>query len=152
MKTLALALAACMLAGCLIGCGSEKKEESSEASAQESSQASQPASSEAAEPVNAVAKEGYPIVAENESLSVVTNWFTGATKGSDSDIHNEIAELTNVSIDWELIDGTSWQEKKSLVLSRSELPDVLLGVNLSDAEYLNMADAGQLVAIDEYLE
>lgn len=152
MKTLALALAACMLAGCLTGCGSEKKEESSEVPAKESSQASQPASAEAAEPVNAVAKEGYPIVAEKESLSVVTNWFAGATKGSDSDIHNEIAELTNVSIDWELIESTSWEEKKSLVISRSELPDVLLGVNLSDAEYLNMADAGQLVAIDEYLE
>lgn len=149
MRALALILATCMLSGCLTGCGSEKKEESSEASRQESSQDSQPASSES---VNAVAKEGYPIVAENESLSVVTHRYSGATKGSDSDIHNEIAELTNVSIDWELIEGAAWGEKKALVLSRSELPDVLLGSDLSDAEYLNMVAAGQLVAIDEYLE
>ena len=37
MKALAFALAACMLAGCLTGGGSEKEEESSEAPAQESS-------------------------------------------------------------------------------------------------------------------
>ena len=147
MKVVALALASCMIAGC-----SNQAKESNTSESQTNNQVSEVGSSETEVTGNPVAKTGYPIVAKNETLTVVTNQFDGATKGSDSDIHNEIAELTNVTIDWELYDKTAWGEKAALVLSRSELPDILLGTNMNDADYLNMVDAGQLVAIDEYLE
>lgn len=150
MNKLALGLAATMLVSSLAGCGNNNvngesvvvnKEESSSATVSETVNE------------NTVKKEGYPIVDETMTLSVMHAYAEPAVTDPDLiDIHNEIKELTNVEIDWELIYQGSWADKKGLVLARKELPDIIMRPDLSDAEYLNMINAGQLIAIDEYLE
>lgn len=148
-RILSLLLVCAMAIGMLSGCG-EKEAVSEEPAATEE------AVEDATEEVetSAVKKEGYPITDEKMSLSVLAANTEIITDPAECDIHNEIAEVTNVDIEWELVDMASWPEKKGLVLARTELPDVILAhlSGLTDAEYLNMVNAGQLVAIDEYLD
>lgn len=88
------------------------------------------------------------------NLSVLSGNVEVVTKAEDCDIYNEIAEVTNVNIDWEIIPNGTWADKKGLILARTELPDVIISPKkgITDDEYLNMVSAGQLVAIDEYFD
>ena len=154
-KIMALGLIACMLTSLLGGCGKDaasKKTAESTVSSKEAGSTEEVGSSK--EAGSTVKKEGYPITDEKMTLSVLSGNVVSVTDPSECDIHNEIAELTNVDIEWELVQQGTFEEKKGLILARQELPDVImLYLNgITDAEYLNMVDAGQLVAIDEYLD
>lgn len=153
-KVMALLLVSVMLTSCMIGCSNKEEEVSKESEKSSESMSSAVVSEEASqEPANAVKKEGYPIVEETGTLSVFNAWADDFNVNPDEvDIHNEIKELTNVEIEWELAEVATWAEKRMLLLAREEMPDVLLGMDYNDAEYLNMIDAGQVIAIDEYLE
>lgn len=152
IKILALGMATIMTVSCLTGCGSQKESKESSNVPQQSSTVTQ-SSAANVEESNKVSKTEYPIVEEKMALSVLHAYAEPAVTDPDQiDIHNEIEELTNVDIEWELIYQGSWADKKGLVLARKELPDVIMRPDLSDAEYLNMIDAGQLIAIDEYLD
>ena len=152
-RTVAFALAACMLMGTLSGCGQTKNQpEDSKGQTQVESEVKSSSVSEEKE--TGVKKEGYPIVDETMNLSVLSGNVEVVTKAEDCDIYNEIAEVTNVNIDWEIIPNGTWADKKGLILARTELPDVMIvpKQGLADADYLNMVSAGQLVAIDEYFD
>lgn len=154
-KLLALGLAMSMLVATLIGCGSEPAKESttSTGTAKESQETSTSVESEDSSVVNGVNKTGYPIVDEAQTLSVVGITRIEGLDPNEVDIHNEIKELTNVNIDWEVMMNAELVsgEKLPLILSRKELPDIILG-GITDPDYLAMIDAGQCVAIDEYME
>lgn len=147
-KTVTLALAASMLMTSMTGCGETKTDDQKETVV--SSQTTQ--NGTVAE--SGVKKTGYPITDEKKSLSVLAGAIDVVTKAEECDIYKEIAEVTNVDIDWELIPNGTWAEKKGLILARTELPDIIIPAKwgFADDEYLNMVAAGQLVAIDEYLE
>lgn len=148
-NVIALTLASCMA---LSACGSEpavKESNTSETSNVEASTESQVVEETT---VNGVNKTGYPIVDEAMSLSVLCGMTEDVTSADQCDIYNEIAELTNVDVDWELMTFNVWTEKKGVVFARKELPDILHKVDLTDTEYLELVDVGKLVAIDEYFE
>lgn len=145
-RAITLTLAACMLMSTLTGCGEKKDAEVKD---------NQPAVEDQQQAEDTgIKKSGYPISDEKQSLSVLAGKIDVVTKGEECDLYNEIAEVTNVDVDWEIIPNGTWEEKKGLILARTELPDVIIPAQcgIYDDEYLNMVAAGQLVAIDEYLD
>lgn len=152
-RTVTFVLATCMLMGTLSGCGENKDQpDDSKVQTQVESEAKSSSADEVKE--TGVKKEGYPIVDETMNLSVLAGNVDVVTKAEDCDIYNEIAEVTNVDIEWEIVPNGTWADKKGLILARTELPDIIIPQKwgISDDEYLNMVNAGQLVAIDEYLD
>ena len=151
-KKLVLGLMMSMLLATLGGCGQTEtlnpKDDSSEI------QQTSVVDNQKEDDTTTIKKEGYPIAEQTMKLSVLSASADIVTDPEKCDIHNEIAELTNVDVEWELINPVNWPDKKGLVLARTELPDVMMFLTstLSDAEYLTLVDAEKLVAIDEYLE
>lgn len=145
-RAITLTLAACMLMSTLAGCGEKQEAEvkDNQPAVEDQQQAEE----------SGIKKTGYPISDEKQSLSVLAGKIDVVTKGEECDLYNEIAEVTNVDVDWEIIPNGTWEEKKGLILARTELPDVIIPAQwgIYDDEYLNMVAAGQLVAIDEYLD
>lgn len=152
-RIITLGLAVSMVITALWGCGEKDEGKDNSNSTTADTQSVSSADSQGSETSETgVKKEGYPISDEKMSLRVLSI-PDSVTDASECDIHNEIAEVTNADIEWELIPSTSWEEKKSLVLARTELPEIILAnMPFTDAEYLNMIGAGQLIAIDEYLD
>lgn len=127
----------------LTGCG--KKEEK---------KTDTPKKSEASLSVN---KTGLPIVNEKQKLKVLVVQGDPQVKASDTTIHKEIAEKTNVDIDWVEIQAAAWPEKKGLIIASNELPDVFMGNGegkgiLTDTELLNMAANKTIIPIDPLLK
>ncbi len=96
---------------------------------------------------------GLPIVDEPVTLTVLALTNYPESPAEDFVFWNSVQEATNVNIEWEVIPYANWAEKKGLVLSRSELPDIMLSNDMfSDADVLNMADAGQIIPLNDYLD
>ncbi len=98
-----------------------------------------------------VAQTGLPIVEEQQELDVLVVATHPDIDPSEIVLVQKVMEETNVKINYEIISEIAWPEQKGLVLSRSELPDIMLGDKIfTDADMLNMASAGQIVSISDY--
>ncbi len=118
-KVLALLLSGCMCMGLLGGCTSGGDKDASTSPSPSSSPSASASASPAAstgnpwDPVPSEKKEnfnksGYPIV--NDKITVTGVFFASPVQnyGAPEDIAfwNKLEEITNIHIDWEIIDGT----------------------------------------------
>lgn len=78
---------------------------------------------------------------EKVSIRVVVKHDIGTDQLSFSDmkLFKEIAEQTNMDIQWEEIPSSAMAEKLGLILAGGDLPDAFWGEGLSDADVLNNA-------------
>lgn len=137
------------------GCGNTQNHASSKSESSKTPSTSTSTSQEVKEtdPRALVKKEGLPIVDVEQTLSVLTVSQYPEIKPEDVVLQQKIKEETNVNIEWEVIASTAWAEQKGLVLSRTELPDILEGNNMfNDNDFLNMIDAGQIIPLDDLLD
>ena len=154
-KLLVLGMTGCLLAQALMGCGStsgQQESSATEAAATESTagMASEEAGSGSSVEVH---KEGLPIVDEPQTLSVLTISTHPEVEPTEVVIQQEIAEATNVTIEWTIIPTAAWEERKGLTLAQTELPDIMLGdAMFTDTDLQNMIEAGQAIAIDGLID
>lgn len=99
-----------------------------------------------------VYKTGFPIVDDGQVLRVMVVQNNPDIAPQDTVIHQEIEAATGVKIEWECIPATSWKEKKGLLFATGNLPDVILNGNFTDAELLSMADAGQILPLNDFIQ
>ena len=132
-KVLALILAGLMCVGLLSGCTNDENQDASK-SPSPSPSASTSASPNASpanpwDPVPSETKEnfnksGYPIV--NDKITVTGVFFASPIQnyGAPEDIAfwNKLEEITNIHIDWEIIDGTE-DSAVELYFASGEYPD-----------------------------
>lgn len=150
-KVFAAGLIVWMLAGAVSGCGDTQSGKASESDTTAVSQSQEEVKE--TDPRALVKYEGLPIVEEEQTLSVLTMSAYPEVEPEDLVLWQQIKEATNVNVEWEVIPSTAWLEKKGLVLSRTELPDILEGDNMfNDNDFLTMIDAGQLIPLDDLLD
>ena len=155
-RMLAAVMAALTAASLLAGCGQTNEkpaEQQSETKVEESKQETMAVVSEDGRKMSesGVYKTGLPIVDEEQTLKVMVIQNNPDVAPEDTVIHKEIQQATGVKIEWECIPATSWPEKKGLLFATGELPDIILGGNFTDAELLNMADAEQILPLNDLI-
>jgi putative aldouronate transport system substrate-binding protein len=147
-RIIAMGMVACFLVQGLAGC--KKVEQDGFAGKKENTEVSK---SEQKSVSIEVKKEGLPIVEEQQTLKVLTITSNPEIEPSQVVIHQEIEGATNVKIEWDIIPSSAWNEKKGLTLAQRELPDIMMGdFMFLDSDLLNMVEAGQVIAIDDFLD
>src|SRR5699024_3487736 len=76
------------------------------------------------EDLDNINEEGFPIVDEKVTLDFFA--AGGSTGGDWNDVMlmEEYEEMTNIHVEWEMVPQDGREEKRNLVLSGSDLPDV----------------------------
>lgn len=64
---------------------------------------------------------------------------------------DEMEKITGVSWEFDLVDSSTLTERKALLLGSGDLPDVLMGANLSEAELLKYGGMGAFLALEDYI-
>lgn len=95
--------------------------------------------------------DGYPIVEEVVTLKVVTAENSNFNTRTDMWALKRLEQETGVRLEIERIDETVWSERKALMFSSNELPDIILGA-LSTDEQTQYYTAGQLTNLDDMIE
>ncbi|MBD2844393.1 extracellular solute-binding protein [Paenibacillus sp. IB182496] len=82
-----------------------------------------------------------------------------ANRHADAKAYNEMAffknveEKTNIRIEWDLAVQASLVERRNLLLSSNDLPDIFYGASiLQNDDMLRMINQGQLIPIDDMIE
>lgn len=95
---------------------------------------------------------GYPVVKEPISLNAVA--AVGALNG---DFNNMVMlkalnDKTGVNVTYECIAGSTWEEKKNLMLASGKLPDIFFGGGLSDTDVSKYGKQGVFIKLDELID
>ena len=122
-KLLTGALAMCMLAGTLSGCGSTDKE-----SVESTVQSSEVKSAEASESTAAESsEEAVNDFSEKVTLEVIAYYQSGEKDWNEYYFVKKIEEIFNVDLQIEMIEDTVWNEKVALRFASKDLPDFIIG-------------------------
>lgn len=98
-------------------------------------------------------KEGYPIVDKKITLSVM-----GCTNGSMPDDWNdlvlfkELEKLTNIHLDFKVVDSNNYEQQKNLAFASGELPDFFYKGRISTQDELTYGGAGVLSDVSPYID
>lgn len=96
-----------------------------------------------------IAKEGYPVTKEKITLTV----FTGTETLSPDDLNSmtifkKAEEATNIHIEWVTIpQGTSYTDKKALMLATDDLPDIFFG-QITANELIRYGGEGSFIPME----
>lgn len=90
---------------------------------------------------------------EKVSIRVVVQHDIGTDQLSFADmkLFQEIAEETNMDIQWEEIPSSAMAEKVGLILTSGDLPDAFWGEGLTDADILNNANTA-FIPLNDLIE
>lgn len=167
-KSLALALAMSLIGGMLTGCGGSGGADTASNNSDTVSKENSSASSESTGSSNASSEDAgngqgnnssvygdtYPLQnAEGKSVTYYTRSnavFSGYKDYTESPFHTKLAENVGVNILFEFDPtGTTDDSNYNLVLTRTELPDIILNEFGNAQELL---DDGVIISLNEYLE
>lgn len=139
----ATALSAALAASMLAGCGSSALAPAEETEKKEESQS-------AGVTVNPAGE--FPIVDEKITLSVLAldNTYVGALENVDFVKWYE--DKTNIHIEWTEIPTDGSKEKLNLMLSTGNLPDIILGMNVSTNDIASYGEDGTFLMLDDYID
>jgi putative aldouronate transport system substrate-binding protein len=115
-KVLAVMLTAAMLAGTIAGCGSKGADTGSGTDSASSGDAA----------VTADAGDWTWPLAEKKELSIWIVWSNDYVENpNDLKAIQKMEELTNVHVNWQVVDSASAQEQFGLMLASGEYPDII---------------------------
>ncbi len=115
-KVLAVMLTAAMLAGTIAGCGSKGADTGSGTDSASSGDAA----------VTADAGDWTWPLAEKKELSIWIVWSNDYVENpNDLKAIQKMEELTNVHVNWQVVDAASAQEQFGLMLASGEYPDII---------------------------
>ncbi|MBQ7974471.1 MAG: extracellular solute-binding protein [Clostridia bacterium] len=105
------------------------------------------------EPLDGFKEEGFPIVENGYELDVMLK-YDSARSGNieDNTAFKEMEKLTNVKLNLNAIDSTSFKEKLSVTLAGGELPDVFLSCGLGRSLIQQQTKMGTFIDLKPYIE
>ncbi len=104
-------------------------------------------------PVEGFNETGYPVVNEPYTLTAMTRFFNGHTSAFEDNIAvQELEKLTNVKLDINAVDESSFSEKFSVTLAGGELPDLFIGCVLNRTVQQQQMKLGNLIDLKPYIE
>lgn len=140
-KSWVMLLAAAMLITLLSGCGgSGNKNESGS-----------PATGADTPTESAVSKDGFPIVQEPITLTMMAP-DVGLQNWENMALFEEMEKLTNIHFEFKNAPKDSFETKKNLVFASGDYPDVFYAAGLTPAEQMNYGEQGILVPLEDLIE
>lgn len=100
---------------------------------------------------SAVSKDGFPIVQEQITLSMLApsaemaNWSSMPTVLA-------MEELSNIKVEFQTAPIDSFPTKKNLMFASGELPDMLYAADLTPAEQVNYGSQGLLIPLEDLID
>ena len=71
---------------------------------------------------------------------------------SEKPMVQQLNEAMGVTVEWNCVSGDTLTEKKNLVLNAgSDLPDALMGAQLTDSELITGGSSGLLIPLEDYI-
>ncbi|MGL5675316.1 MAG: extracellular solute-binding protein, partial [Cellulosilyticaceae bacterium] len=139
-KVLTLATATAIAMTSLVGCSSDKGNTNNNNGTD--------AQKEATVDVNL---DGYPLVEEPINLTAFAYGEAGRGEWDSYPIFAELAEKTNVNVDFETVSGDGAAEKLNLVLASNKLPDMFFS-GLSSTMITKYADMGLFMPLNDLID
>ena len=97
---------------------------------------------------NAAAEAG----SEQKEFRIFAGVSSLSPDNSEKPLVKQMNEAMGVTIDWDCVSGDSLTEKKNLVLNAgSDLPDALMGADLTDNELITSGANGQFIPLEGYI-
>ncbi|MGL4344036.1 MAG: extracellular solute-binding protein [Cellulosilyticaceae bacterium] len=140
-KVVTLATATAIAMTSLVGCSSSDKGNTSNNSASTNTQATE----------SKVNLDGYPIVDEPIQLTAFAFGEPGGGEWDDYPVFAELAETTNVKVDFETVSGDGATEKLNLVLASNKLPDMFFS-GLSSSMINKYAAMGLFTPLNDLID
>ncbi|WP_246218407.1 extracellular solute-binding protein [Litoribacterium kuwaitense] len=113
------------------------------------SNAEETAQSEPAVPVN---DTGMPIVDEPIEVEGFAAKFFASQDWNDLMLWNEYEEMTNISITWDTVQTETLTEKRNLMISSGDYPEVLFANAFSRTDMLKYGQQGIFLPLNDYIE
>ena len=151
-KVMALFLTAALAVACMSGCGNNTQKDS-EAASTEASKSTEAASS-VAEADSNFNEEGYPIVNEPTTISVmlIVNSNYSYMPINEMEAIKDLEEMTGIHVEWEIVNDSDKDTKINLAFSSGEYPDVIMGNMGNDIIQKYGVEQGFLIPLDEGIE
>ena len=151
---MALFLTAALTVACMSGCGNNTQK-NSEASSSEASKGTEASSAAtASEETGNFNEEGYPIVNEPTTISVmlIVNSNYSYKPINEMEAIKDLEEMTGIHVEWEIVNGEDKDTKVNLAFSSGEYPDVIMGNIGNDIIQKYGVEQGLLIPLDEGIE
>ncbi|MBD2869007.1 extracellular solute-binding protein [Paenibacillus arenilitoris] len=94
----------------------------------------------------------FPLAEQKETLRVLAIHSDFVEDYETNAFTQWYEELTNVKVEWEFATSQEGQEKLNLALSSGDLPDVIMGFNVSPAQQMVYGQQGIFLALNELIE
>ena len=86
------------------------------------------------------------------TVNMVTCRDAGEGSFIEKYIYKDIQEKTNIKLNVTEIDSSAWQDKKGILFSTNELPDIFLGSTFTPQEEVSYGTGGQIIALNSIIE
>ncbi len=104
----------------------------------------------AAEEVSAVGE--FPITEELLELTVFTAKSSTIEDLETNLFTQELEELTNVHINWEVSTEDALEQKRNILFAGGDYPDILLGAGITQQEQMTYGEQGILLPLNDLIE
>lgn len=98
-------------------------------------------------------EEGFPIVDDTVSLDFITGKApTTADDYNEVTVWKNYNKMTNIDIDWGLVEEDALEEKRNLALGGDSLPDVFYSTDLPNDDLIKYGEQGVFVELSDLIE
>lgn len=94
-------------------------------------------------------ESGWPVVKEKATLRVYGSRNADSPEDwNEYELMQEMEEVTNVHIEWELVEASAYDEKRSIMLAGGDFPDVIKN-GVSVTELIKYGSDGAFIPLEE---
>lgn len=140
LKKTSVLLCATLLVTSLTACGKSKSEETSKNDDSEKQQELQ------------INFGKLPLVNEPETIKIATIIRDGEPASKDIKFWQHTEEATNVKVSWVDTTESAWTDKKNIVLTSSDQPDMYIGNQiLTDTDIISLGSSGKIIPLEDLI-
>lgn len=133
-----LLVSSALILALLAGCGSGNSNEGA-------------ANNNAAKTDAAVNKEGFPIVNEPITLTMMAP-DVGIQNWENMPVLQQMQEMTGITLEYQNAPKDSFDTKKNLVFASGNYPDIFYAAGLTTAEQMNYGEQGILIPLEDLID
>jgi len=148
-KFLAVFLAVLLVATMISGCVAQSSKSGNDtAKTQEQKGGSDTTSSQ--EPKKKVGT--FPIVDEPITLKIMARYRVGMGPFEEMITWQKYEELTNIKIEWIMVENSNYTERRNLALATGDLPDAFLKCGFTPLELLKYGKEGTFIRLNDLID
>ncbi|MEW4368290.1 ABC transporter substrate-binding protein [Paenibacillus kandeliae] len=93
-----------------------------------------------------------PITQEKTTIRIMTTSNSYVEDFATNDFTKYLEDQTNIHIEWELVPASSAVEKLNVVLASGDLPDVIMGMNVSNEQQVAYGQQGTFIPLNTLID